>query len=92
MIGFPGTFEALVLIALGFGYIVLSLAKREEKGLQFTGYLIGAVIIALATVYLLGNTWVQTQICYPKMRYYKGMMQQQRMMQPLMPKAPARKR
>lgn len=90
--GFPGAFEALLLIALGIGYIVLYLAKREEKVLRFSGYIIGGIIIALAAVYLLGNILIQAQICYPRLRYRKGMMQQ-RMMQPrMMPQAPAQKR
>lgn len=96
MLGFSGVFEALILIALGFGYIVLYLAKREEKGLQFVGYVIGGVIIVLAIIYLLCNIWAQASLCYPRLRYRKGIMQQRmiqpRMMQPrMMPQAPAQK-
>lgn len=91
MLGFPGVGEALLLIALGVGFMVLYFAKREEKGLQFTGYVIGIGIIALALFYIVGNILLQAQICYPKMRYYKGMMQQ-RMMQPrTIPQAPAQR-
>lgn len=87
--GFPGIFEALLLIALGFGYIVLYLAKREEKRLRFVGYLLGITIIVFAVIYMIGNTLIQT-ICYPKMRYYKGMTKQRMMQQPS-PQAPVQK-
>ena len=84
--GFPGIFEALLLIAMGLGYVVLYLAKREEKRLQFIGYMIGVVIIALSIIYLISNSLLQS-VC-PFTRPYKGMMQQQRMMQPPMPQRP----
>ena len=98
MLGFnTGIFDMLLLIAIGIGYIVLYFAKREEKGLQFLGYIIGALIIALATAYMLGNFLLLSKIGYPNLRYYKGMMrprmmQQQRMMpQPIPQKAPLKK-
>lgn len=89
MLGFPGIFEALLLIALGSGYIVLYLAKREEKGLQFIGYMIGVIIIALSLIYLVGH--ILTQAYYPKARFFKGMRQQRMMPQSAVPGAPAQK-
>jgi multisubunit Na+/H+ antiporter MnhB subunit len=76
MYGFPGVFEALLLISLGIGYFVLYFAKREEKLLQFVGYVAGCLIITLATIYLLGNLYLQAKMGCTKMQYYKGMMQQ----------------
>jgi len=58
--GLPGTFEALLLIALGIGYIVLYFAKREEKSLQLIGYFIGSLIIVLACIYTIGNLWLNS--------------------------------
>jgi predicted exporter len=37
------------LLVLGFGYIILYLASKTEKGLKTTGKIIGIAIIALAT-------------------------------------------
>lgn len=89
--GFPGNFEALLLIALGMGYLVLYLAKREDKGLQFLGYIVGVIIITLSLIYLVGNTLIQT-VYYPRVQhYYKGMMKQHMMPRPMMPQAPAQK-
>ena len=76
MPGFPGIFEALLLIALGFGYIVLYFAKREEGPLQFIGYLVGSAIMILATLYLLGSLYLHSRINSGKARHYKEMLQQ----------------
>jgi len=89
MIRFPGLFEVALLIALGFGYIVLYLAKREEKKLQFLGYIIGVTIITLSLIYLVG--YILLRVIYsPKIGLPKGMMQQ-RLMPPDKPRAPAQK-
>jgi len=39
---------ALMLIALGFGYIVCYLANREEKDLRRIGQVIGVIIISIS--------------------------------------------
>ena len=85
--GFPGIFEALLLIALGLGYVVLYLAKREEKRLQFIGFIIGVLIIALSLIYLISSSLLQS-VC-PFSRPYKSMMQQ-KMMPPVPQRPPAR--
>lgn len=62
MLHFPGVFEALLLIALGFGYIVLYFAKREEKFMQFVGYIAGSAIMLLAALYLLGTIYLHSRM------------------------------
>lgn len=71
---FLGASKALLLIAMGIGYIVLYLAKREEKGLQFLGYIIGIVIV------ILGALFIVTSLTVPDMG--RPAMMQQRMMPP----------
>ena len=48
-----GLIIAIELIALGIGFIVCYLAKREEKALKAIGYVIGISIIALAGILVL---------------------------------------
>jgi len=43
-----GITKAVLLIALGMGYIVCYLANKTEKKLQKLGYFIGAVIIFIS--------------------------------------------
>ena len=82
---FSGLADAILLVALGIGYVVLYLAKREEKGLQLTGYLIGGLIIILAAFYIVGNILFRAE-------YQRNMTRTQRLMmykgtmQPRMPK------
>jgi hypothetical protein len=66
--------DATLLIALGLGYVVLYLAKKEQKRMQFYGYLIGIVIIALASVYILSNLWLQSSIYCSRPRPFNKMM------------------
>ncbi len=87
VVGVPGVFEALLLIAIGIGYIVIYFAKREEKELQFIGYAVGTLIIVLSFIFLIGNLWLQSKGC-SGLGYKKAMMKQ-RLMQPGIPKAPA---
>jgi len=91
--GFSGMFEALLLIALGFGYIVLYLAKREDKRLQFLGYFLGAVIITLSLTYLVINVLTQAFFLAPKTRYYnRSIIQPSKSMpRPMPQQAPAQK-
>jgi hypothetical protein len=92
LFGFTGIQEALLLIGLGMGYIVLYFAKREEKGLQLLGYAIGTVIIILTLIYLFDNILTKFNTVYPKMGYNKGMMQQHMMRPQMMPNAPSQRR
>jgi len=89
---FSGLFELMVLIALGVGYLVIYFAKREEKELQFVGYIIGGVIIVLAGVQLISNIWFQAKFC-GRAHAFKGMMQKRMMPQqmPMAPQPPAKK-
>lgn len=48
-----GLIIAIQLIALGIGFIVYYLAKREEKALKAIGYIIGISIIVLAGILVL---------------------------------------
>ena len=53
MMGMPfsGLTETLLYFALGIGYIVCYLARREEKNMQAAaGYLVGAFIIVLSSI------------------------------------------
>jgi hypothetical protein len=88
MFGFIGVSDVLLLIALGTGYMVFYLAKREDKGLRLIGFVIGTVIVASAISYMLINIIAQNQLCEAKTQYYKRMMLQPHMM----PRLPALKR
>lgn len=81
MFGFVKGGEALLLIALGIGYLVVYFAKREEKGLRFCGYVIGGAIITLTIIYLLGSILFQAKMCRLK-GYDRGLMQQRMMPEP----------
>jgi len=76
MRGFPGVFEALLLVALGVGYIVLYFAKREEGAMQIVGYIAGSAIMLLATIYLIGAVYLHSRMDASKMRIYKETLQQ----------------
>lgn len=73
--------DTLLLFALGIGYIVLYLARREEKGLRLVGYAIGGGIIVLALLYILSS--LLFGVCYKSniMRHHRTMMQQKMMQQ-----------
>lgn len=87
MIGFLGIPEALLLICLGIGYIVIYLAKREERQLQLVGYIIGSLIIGLSLIYQTANLWVQAKMCSSRMPYQKAMMMHHPMSQQPLPQA-----
>ena len=70
---FSGLSDAILLVALGVGYVVLYLAKREEKSLQLMGYLIGGVIIVMAAVYILGSLFYRGE-------YQRNMLRTQSLM------------
>ena len=53
----------LALIALALGYIVCLLAKKEKDILKTAGYIIGIVIIAIASAVVLSKVLLTTKIC-----------------------------
>jgi hypothetical protein len=50
-----GITDAILLVALGLGYIVCYLANREEKTLRSAGYLIGVFIIFVSAMFIINN-------------------------------------
>ncbi|MBM3246196.1 MAG: hypothetical protein FJZ13_02580 [Candidatus Omnitrophica bacterium] len=66
---FFSNMNALLLIVLCMGYIVLYFAERSEEGMRVLGYAIGCIAIILTTIYLLGNIWHQAKSC-PKIGTY----------------------
>lgn len=71
-----GISEALLLLALGLGYIVCYLANREEKVLRTIGYFIGTFIIVLSGLLIIVNVFFAAKFC----RRTMGMMPHHRMM------------
>lgn len=71
--------KALLLIALGIGYIVLYLANREEKGLRAAGIIAGVLIMGLSAIMILGKLAMCAKFCKmggKDMKYHKMMMQE----------------
>ena len=68
-------YDTLLLISLGIGYLVLYFARREEKGPQIIGYVIGYTIIVLTLVYMLSNIWAKKNLCNQKAPFFQGVMQ-----------------
>lgn len=101
MMGMPfsGLTETLLYFSLGIGYIVLYLAKREEKALQLIGYVIGTGIIVLALISIIGNLFLGFEYNRAAFRHKAMMkepmmqrhMMQPRPLQPSIPKTPERK-
>ncbi|MDD5155877.1 MAG: hypothetical protein PHF11_05280 [Candidatus Omnitrophica bacterium] len=56
-IGLLGIKEVALMFALGFGYIICSLAKKQDKSMQGLGHLIGIVIIVLSSALILVNLY-----------------------------------
>jgi hypothetical protein len=54
-----GITEVALMFALGFGYIICSLAKKEDKGMQGLGHLIGISIMVLSSLFILVNVYVR---------------------------------
>jgi len=69
MSAFPNLFDALLLIALGMGYIILCLAKKEEKQLRLLGYVIGWLIIVSVVIYMLCSLWIRAKMYHPNLRH-----------------------
>ena len=84
---FTGINDSLLLIALAMGYLVLYFAHREEKGMQFAGYIIGFTIIILAIGYIALNCWMYSWArCPMKAKFYKPTAAYGKMIQPWLPK------
>ena len=84
---FTGINDSLLLIALAMGYLVLNFAHREEKWMQFTGYIIGFTVILLAAGYIALNCCMYSWGgCPMKAKFYKPAEAHGRMMQPWLPK------
>lgn len=47
--------KTMLLITLGFGYIICYLASKAEKAVKRSGYLIGAIIIFVSATMLFVN-------------------------------------
>ncbi|MCM8781560.1 MAG: hypothetical protein NC828_00665 [Candidatus Omnitrophica bacterium] len=85
MLGYHGYFkEAVLLLALGLGYIVYYLAHREERGLKIVGYIIGVSIITLSSILILMSLISTASFRgYPQRMHNKYLgRQRQRMMMP----------
>ncbi len=63
MMPFSGMLDALMLIALAMGYVVLYLAKREDKALRTIGYIIGIFVIALSVLLLVVGLAFKAKAC-----------------------------
>ncbi len=91
-LGLFGITEAALMFALGFGYIICYLAKKEDKGLRGLGHMIGMAIIVLSSLLILINIYTRliTRVCssmagsvaMPSPGFKSGMMHQ-----PMMPPA-----
>lgn len=78
-----GVTRAFLLIALALGYIVCSLANKEEKALRKAGYVIGISIIVLSSLLILGNLFLEATTCASRLEWIRP---QQRMMRERAPK------
>jgi hypothetical protein len=47
--------NAILMVSLGIGYLILYFAKREEKGLQVLGYFLGTLILLYSAISILLN-------------------------------------
>jgi high-affinity Fe2+/Pb2+ permease len=57
MIGLPllGITEAALLIALGFGFIIIFLGRKEEQNIKSLAHGIGMTIIALSLFFIIAS-------------------------------------
>lgn len=58
-----GGAEAITLIALALGYIVCHMAKKEDKAMKITGYIIGTFIITLSALHIIISATMYSKIC-----------------------------
>jgi len=54
--------DAVLLVALGLGYIVCYLANREEKSLKSFGLAVGAFIITLSAIIIISNVLLTMRV------------------------------
>jgi len=66
--------NAILLLAMGVGYIVCYLAKREEGVLKTAGYAIGITIVVLSAVILVNNMLLEASFCRMDKKMCAGMM------------------
>ena len=60
-----GIAEGVLLFALGFGYIICILSKKEDKELKQLGHVIGMCMIVLSSVFILLSVFVRCKkYCY----------------------------
>jgi len=52
-----------LLFAMGFGYVVCSIAAKQEKALKTLGFAVGGFIIAVSFVLILGKALWVSGIC-----------------------------
>jgi hypothetical protein len=57
-----GIKEAALMFALGFGYIICYLAKKQDKGMQSLGHVIGMSIIVLSSILIFLNLYIQLSL------------------------------
>ncbi len=83
-----GMSASMLLIAMGVGYGVLCIAKKEAKPLKTLGTAIGVILIALSLLFLAKELFWSVKMCQMmKGRgQHMGMMQMQG--QPPMPQDP----
>ena len=57
MVGIPliGITEAALLIALGFGFIIIFLGRKEEQNIKSLSHGIGMTIIALSLFFIIAT-------------------------------------
>ena len=66
-----GLSDALLLIALGIGYLVVCFAHKEKKALRVSGYIVGFTIILLSAGYTFLNLWAYSSFgCPVTARYH----------------------
>jgi hypothetical protein len=83
-----GMKTGILLIAMALGYVVLYLAKREEKQLKTAGNIIGIFIIAVSAALILCNIICKARFCGSKFQCRKMMMQGQKPPMPMHEQAP----
>lgn len=73
------------IIGLGIGYIVLSIAKKEDKKLlRFLGYAIGAIMILSSLTLIAKEVCKTKKMRHMMMKRHKMMMQQKSPVKPEM--------
>lgn len=78
---FSGVSVATLLIALALGYVVCSIAGKEEGSLKKLGYALGSIIIVLSCLLLIGklaaSATIYSKICKLKKSHPQFMLREQ---------------